>query len=143
MKATASSPRSRDGRAKITLRVRPEIAAMLATSAAASGLSHGDFVTSVLEGAPAPPMPHDHAECLEALGLSTDRLAVIGRDVSELVRLHSGGSVPAAVDFICTLGALETGVREHLRLASQLLGDLRAEAAHRPRPSRAITGAET
>jgi len=132
-----ASGRSSDGLTKVTLRLRPQVAARLAHGAGAAG-SYGDYFASVLEGAPATPLPPDHAECLAALALSTDHLAVVVRDLGELARLYSKGSASAAVDGLGTLTLLETPVREHLGLASALLAALQAEAARRPRPSRPV-----
>jgi len=124
---------------KVTLRLRKGVAARLAARAKAAGLSRGDYFATVLEGMPAPPIPADHLECLAALGRSTDALAVVAKDTGALVRRDGDRSVSAIVDGFFGTTSVEAEVTTHLRLASQLLGELRAEAARRSqalRPTR-------
>jgi hypothetical protein len=131
---------SGDPRAKVSLRLPQGTAAMLAKRAKAAGLSRGDYFASVLEGMPAPPLPLDHTECLEALGLSTDGLAVVARDLSELTRLNGEESMSAIVDGFFGRLSADNAVTTHLRMASQLLSALRAEAAQRLRALRPTRG---
>jgi hypothetical protein len=123
---------------KVTLRLRKAVAATLAARAKAAGLSRGDYFATVLEGLPAPPIAADHLECLAALGRSTDALAVVAKDMGGLMRRDGDRSVAAIVDgFFGKIAEAE--VTTHLRLASQLLGELRAEVARRSqalRPTR-------
>jgi len=124
---------------KVTLRLRKGVAARLAARAKAAGLSRGDYFATVLEGMPAPPLPADHLECLAALGRSTDALAVVAKDMGALISRDGNRSVPAIVDGFFGTISVEAEVTTHLRLASQLLGELRAEAARRSqalRPTR-------
>ena len=141
---TVKTPRSpldgsHDQLLKVTLRLRKGVAARLAARAKAAGLSRGDYFASVLEGMPAPPIPADHLECLAALGRSTDALAVVAKDTGALIRRDGDRSVSAIVDGFFGKTSVEVEVTTHLRLASQLLGELRAEAARRSqalRPTR-------
>jgi hypothetical protein len=123
---------------KVTLRLRKGVAATLAARAQAAGLSRGDYFATVLEGMPAPPIPADHLECLTALGRSTDALAVVAKDMGALIRRASDASVSAIVDEFFGKTLVEAEVTTHLRLASQLLGELRAEAASRSQALRPI-----
>ena len=81
-------------------------------------------------------MPIDHFACLEALGRSTDGLAVIAKDVCEITRLKSDASEAARFDAFFKEASIEDALTEHLRLASRLLADLRAEATVRSRALR-------
>jgi hypothetical protein len=134
---TVKTPRidGHDRLLKVTLRLRKGVAARLAARAKAAGLSRGDYFATVLEGMPGPPIPADHLECLAALGRSTDALAVVAKDISGLSRQNDDRSVSAIVDgFFGKIAEAE--VTTHLRLASQLLGELRAEAARRSQARR-------
>ena len=140
-----NAPRTerQDQRLKVTLRLPRGTVATLAARAEAAGLSRGDYFATVLEGMPAPPIPADHLECLAALGRSTDALAVVAKDTGALIRRDGDSSVSAIVDGLFGTISVEAEVTTHLRLASQLLGELRAEAARRSQALRSTRpGAE-
>ena len=121
-------PRSGHNDVKALFRLRRDVNELLGERAAAAGLSRGQYLATVIDGAPAPPLPRDHSACLVALGLSTDQLAVVARDLASLSRSSAD---PAA------LIALGRDVHDHLALASELLCDLRMEAVERGRVLRA------
>lgn len=70
-----------DRTVKLTIRLRRGVAARLATRARACGLSHGAYLTTLIDGAPAPPLA-----TATALGTSTEQLAVVSADLNELIR---------------------------------------------------------
>jgi hypothetical protein len=71
-----------------------------------------------------------------ALGASTERLAVIAADVSELIRAVGRGGVPAARQVDDRIVTLAADVRQHLAVASRLMSDLQPTARPRQRSSR-------
>lgn len=128
----SASTGAREEEVKVTLRLPKGTAAVLAERAQAAGLARGTYVATVLEGLPAPSYPRDHDDCVYALGLSTDGLASIAKDLKELVRRDSPESTSDSIDL--GLGSRPVDVLlDHLRLASQLLGQLRLEALQRSR----------
>ncbi len=118
---------------KVTLRLPKGAAAALAERAQAAGLARGTYVATVLEGTPAPPYPRDHAACVEALGLSTDGLAVLAKDARSVGLLNHENSPANLIQHLSGSVQVSKALASHLRLASRLLGDLRAEAAQRSR----------
>jgi len=105
---------------KVGVRLRGEVAARLSTRARACGLSHGAYLTTLIEEAPAPPL-----EVVTALRSSTDQLAVVSTDLNQLVRtLQRGASAPGPlVD--AWLRPLVNEVRQHVGIASRLVSELR------------------
>ena len=118
---------------KVTLRLPEGAAAALAERAQTAGMARGAYVATVLEGTPAPPYPRDHAVSVEALGLSTDGLAALARDAGSLVLLDHENSAEEVKRFVAGSRTVHEALSAHLRLASQVLADLRAEAAQRSR----------
>ncbi len=134
--ARSSVPKRDDSRVKVTLRLPREAAAILAERAEAAGVPRGDYFAAVLHGTPVPPVPVDHHRCLEALGLSTDGLAAVAKDLNALMRLNSDKSIPTTVDKFFHRMAVDSALEAHLHVASQLLGHLKEEAAQRSRALR-------
>lgn len=113
---------------KVTLRMRRGAAIRLATRARAAGLSYGAFLTTLLDGTPAPPLAPGHDRAVAALGVSTEQLAVIAADINELIRLIGRQRVPAAGEVSDRVGTLARDVRRHLVLASSLMAALQPTA---------------
>ena len=78
---------------KLTFRVSPRIAGALATRARASGLSHGAYVSTLID---ATPVAVDQRESVRALAVSTDRLASAATDLKGFARLLRRGASPSA-----------------------------------------------
>ncbi|MEO6280897.1 hypothetical protein [Roseateles sp.] len=117
---------------KVTLRLPPDQAALLAARARTADVAQGAYVAALLHGIPPAPLPSDHAAAMQALIASTDRLAAISVDLSAFLRLL--GHVPSAEleRYRAGLRGLVDDVREHLASAASLISELRP--ARRPRP---------
>jgi hypothetical protein len=68
---------------KVTIRLPRGVAQCLATRAHATGLSHGDYVRSLIDDVPAPPVG-DSNVVVAALAASTSELATLTSDLHRL-----------------------------------------------------------
>lgn len=110
--------------AKVTLRMSPTHAATLARQARAADVAQGQYVCTLLDGAPAPPISADHSASVAALRASTDRVAAMSADLNAFLRLL--GRVPAdqLEGYRAGLKSLAGDMRAHLAEASALIADL-------------------
>lgn len=117
--------------AKVTLRMPPTHAAMLARRARAADVAQGQYVCTLLDGAPASPLPADHSAAVAALRASTDRVAAMSVDLNAFLRLL--GRVPNTQleDYRAGLASLADDMRAHLAKASALIANL--APSRRPR----------
>ena len=125
-----------DRSVKLTLRLRRSAANRLATRARAAGLPYGAYLATLLDGTPAPPLAADHTAAVTALGVSTERLAVISADINELIRVVGRGGMPASRQFDGRMAGVAGDVRQHLVLASQLIAALKPAARLRQQSGR-------
>lgn len=111
---------AKDRSVKVTVRLRQGAAASLAASARACGLSQSAYLTKLIRGVPAPPLAVG-----EALRSSTELLAVVSTDLSELTRIlrRDAGSSGAFIER--SLQPLLDDVQHHVSLASRLMSELR------------------
>jgi hypothetical protein len=109
-----------DGTVKLTIRLRRGVAASLATRARACGLSHGAYLTTLIDDVPAPPLA-----VATALGTSTERLAVVSSDLNELIRTLRRDTTSSSRLIDDWLRPALDDVRRHLGLASRLMSELR------------------
>ncbi len=107
---------------KVTLRVSPRIARDMATRARATGLSHGAYVSTLVDAAP---VAVDHGEAVRALTVSTDRLASTATDLNGFARLLRRGASLSADHVDAAVAAVVREVRTHLRVAARLVADLK------------------
>ena len=123
--------------AKVTIRMRSQVATALAAASRASGVSQGLYIAALLASRPAPPVA-----IAAALGRSTDQLAVTLTDLNEVIRIlaRSNFSSGAAVDG--WLKPLVVDLREHIEVAARLLGELRSPKSAARTSSRRGTGRE-
>lgn len=117
---------------KVTLRLPPNQAALLAARARVADVAQGAYVAGLIDGLPPASLPSDHAAAVQALVKSTDRLAAISVDLNAFLRLL--GHVPSAEleRYRAGLRDLVDDVRKHLASAATLIGEL--QPARRPRP---------
>lgn len=113
---------------KLGVRLRGEVAARLSARARACGLSHGAYLTTLIEEAPAPPL-----EVVTALRSSTDQLAVVSSDLNQLVRTLQRGALAAGPLVDAWLRPLVIEVRQHVGIASRLVSALRPARARSAR----------
>ena len=125
-----------DRSVKVTLRMRRSVANRLATRARAAGLPYGAYLATLLDGTPAPPLAADHAAAVTALGVSTERLAVISADINELMRVVGRGGMPAYRQFDDRMVGVAGDVHQHLVLASRLMTALKPAARPRQQSGR-------
>lgn len=105
---------------KLTIRLRRAVAARLTARARACGLSHGMYLTTLIDGTPAPPLA-----AVAALNASTDQLAVISADLNEVARLLRDKPLPSEEELDAFTRKVVDGIRRHLDLASRVVADLR------------------
>jgi len=110
---------------KVTLRVSPRIARDMATRARATGLSHGAYVSTLIDAAP---VAGDHKEAVRALTVSTDRLASTATDLNGFSRLLRRGASLSADHVDAAVAAVARDVHTHLRVAARLVADLKPVA---------------
>ena len=119
----APSPRLY-GTVKLTWRMDVRAAEALAANARALGLSYGQYVGYLVSAAPLPAPSGQRAADRAALQASTDHVAVLAREVSEVLRLaRAGRSSEEMRQRTGHLVNLVVDVRRHLDLASSFLSD--------------------
>jgi hypothetical protein len=114
---------------KLTIRLRRGIAARLTERARDCGLSHGAYLTTLVDAAPAPPLA-----MVKALSASTDQLAVVSADMNEVIRLLRRDTSPSQEVLGEVLRSIVDGTRRHLDLASRVVAELRPARTYPRRP---------
>lgn len=101
--------------------------AELTARARAACMTRGEFVWSLLKGAPGPAVPADFAVAVRALTVSTDKLSALSADMSELLRLvhRSGTASPQTQAHMVIVRSLNALVKDHLKETSVLIDELR------------------
>jgi hypothetical protein len=102
-------------------------AAELTARARAADMTRGEFVWSLLRGISPAALPPDHGAAVQALMRSTDCIAAMSTDVGEFLRLLSRGAAtqPQVEPYRASIRSLDQVVREHLKVASVLIDELR------------------
>ena len=113
---------------KVTVRVSRRVARDLATRARASGLSHGAYVSLLVDAAP---IAIDPKEAVRALAVSTDVLASVAADLNAFARFTQRGTSRSAEQSDDAVITLSRELRAHLRVAARLAADLQPMAAWR------------
>ena len=109
------------------LHMPPAFASELTERARAAFMTRGEFVWSLLKGISPAALPPDHAQAVQALRSSTDRLAALSTDLSELLRLLAK-QTPAQQSLAshqANVRSLDQDVRDHLKSASVLIAELK------------------
>jgi len=112
---------------KVTLRLRPGVAARLAGAARECGVSQGAYLTTLIDKSPAPPLAS-----VTELAKSTEQLAIVSGDLNELIRTLARGGRSSGAHLDDDLRPLLDEVRRHVSAASRLVAELR--------PARALPG---
>ena len=115
---------------KLTIRLRRGVADRLSTRARACGLSQGAYLTTLIDGTPAPSLA-----AVTALNASTDQLAVVSADLNEVIRLLRDRQLPAEKEVDESTRRTLEGLRKHLDLASRVVADLRPARVYPTRRS--------
>lgn len=99
----------------------------LTTRARAADMTRGEFVWSLLKGLSPPALPADHKAAVQALRDSTDHLAAMSTDLSEFLRLltRTVATNEALGPYHASIRSLSESVREHMKVASVLIAELK------------------
>lgn len=111
---------------KVTLRLPPAHAVLLASRARVADLSQGMYVARLIDGTPAQPRAPDHTRAVAALMASTDRLAVLSADLNAFMRLLGRTPRSELEPYRANIRSLAGDVRVHLASAAALVAALRA-----------------
>lgn len=112
------------GTVKLTWRMDVRAAEALAANARALGLSYGQYVGYLVSAAPLPAPSSQRAADRAALQASTDHVAVLAREISEVLRIaRTGRSAQEMKQRTEHIRNLVVDVRRHLDLASSFLSD--------------------
>ena len=105
----------------------PPYASELTARARAADMTRGEFVWSLLKGISPPDLPPDHGPAVQALRASTDRVARLSTDLSEFLRLLTQATASRAElePHQASIRALNETVREHMKVASVLIAELK------------------
>ena len=109
------------------LHMPPAFASELTERARAAFMTRGEFVWSLLKGISPAALPPDHAAAVQALRSSTDHLAALSTDLSEMLRLlvRQAPTWESLAPHQANVRALDQDVRNHLKTASVLIAELK------------------
>ena len=114
---------------KLGFRISPDLSALLTARARECGLSQAAYLARLIAGSPTP--SHD---LVVTLGSSADQLATVSADLNELIRVLRRDASSSGPLVEQLLKPLTDDVREHLRLASRVVAELRpARTSPNPR----------
>lgn len=101
--------------------------AELTARARAADMTRGEFVWSLLKGISPAALPSDHLAAVQALRVSTDRLAIMATDLSEFLRLLTRAAATNAdlAPYQASIADLNRSVGDHLKVASVLIAELK------------------
>jgi hypothetical protein len=116
-------------RARLSLRMTRAQAAAVIEAAHRAGMSPGDYVANLVAGVPVLTGGGRRAEHVAALIASCAEMSSLSRNVRHLTSLLREGSSRAAQEYRLMLDRLASDVRDHVRLASTVLADLRPRGA--------------
>ena len=111
---------------KVTLRLPPAHAVLLASHARVADLSQGMYVARLIDGTPAQPRAPDHTRAVAALMASTDRIAALSADLNAFMRLLGRTPRSELEPDRASIRSLASDVRVHLAAAAALVAALRA-----------------
>lgn len=121
----AAGPAGGDAWVKLSLRMRPCEASNLDARARAAGMSRGAYLAGLVNGVPVLASGGARPELVSALTRSCAELSTLSRNVHQLTALLQVGNVPQALLYRNMLDHLADDVRAHLRVAAQVLTQLR------------------
>jgi len=114
-----------DAWVKLSLRMRRCEASNLDAGARAAGMSRGAYLAGLVNGVPVLASGGARPELVSALTRSCAELSTLSRNVHQLTALLQAGNVPQALLYRDMLDHLADDVRAHLRVAAQVLTELR------------------
>ncbi|MDH3209310.1 MAG: hypothetical protein OEL91_02855 [Burkholderiaceae bacterium] len=135
--ATPPDAASESTTVKLSIRLTPTEAEQLVAGARAAGLSRGAYLAGLVTNVPVLLGGCSRADHLAMLIASSAELSTLSRNLHHLTSLLRQGSIRAAQEYREMLDTVAQDVREHLKLASAVLADLRprrgAPTARQPR----------
>jgi hypothetical protein len=120
---------------KLSIRMRPNEAAQLATGARAAGLSRGAYLAGLIANVPVLSAGGRRPQHVATLMASNSELSTLSRNIHQLTALLRQADVEPARRYREMLGALAGDVHRHLELAAQVLAELQAHGRADPRLS--------
>jgi hypothetical protein len=118
-----------ESRARLSLRMSRAQAAAVIEAAHRAGMSPGDYVANLVAGVAALTVGTRRTDHVAALIASCAEMSSLSRNVHHLTLLLHDGASRAAQEHLVMLDTLAGDVREHLRLASTVLAELRPRGA--------------
>jgi hypothetical protein len=110
---------------KLSIRMTPEDAELLAAGARAAGLSRGAYLAGLIADVPVLATGASRAEHLATLVASSAELSTLSRNIHHLTTLLRQGEFGPARAYREMLDTLAGDIRSHLVQASDVLADLR------------------
>ena len=123
--ATSARATSSAASVKLSIRMTPEEASLLAASARAAGLSRGAYLSGLIADVPVLASGANRADHIAVLIASSAELSTLSRNIHHLTSLLREGNVRPALEYRQMLDTLAGDVRRHLTLAASVLADLR------------------
>ncbi len=111
---------------KVTLRLPPTHARLIAMRARKADVSQGEYVAGLVDGTPPAPLMPARGEVVSALAQSTSVLSALSLDLKVVARLMRGGATTDPEQHRANFELLSDVVREHVVLASQLVADVKS-----------------
>jgi hypothetical protein len=123
--ATSVGATSSAASVKLSIRMTPEEASLLAAGARAAGLSRGAYLAGLIVNVPVLTSGANRTEHIATLVASSAELSTLSRNIHHLTSLLREGNVRPALVYREMLDTLAGDVRRHLTLAASVLADLR------------------
>lgn len=111
---------------KVTLRLPPAHARLIAIRARRADVSQGEYVAVLVEGTPPTPLMPRHGEVVAELSRSTSVMAALGVDLNHVAGLMRSGATTNSEQHRANYELLRDVVREHVVLASRLIADVKS-----------------
>ena len=123
--AASADANSSVANVKLSIRMTPEEASLLAAGARAAGLSRGAYLSGVIANVPVLTSGANRTDHIATLVASSAELSTLSRNIHHLTSLLREGNVRPALVYRDMLDTLAGDVRRHLMLAASVLADLR------------------
>ena len=123
--ATSADATSSAASVKLSIRMMPEEASLLAAGARAAGLSRGAYLSGLIANVPVLTSGANRTDHIATLVASSAELSTLSRNIHHLTSLLREGNVRPALVYRDMLDTLAGDVRRHLMLAASVLADLR------------------
>ena len=123
--ATSAVATSSAAGVKLSIRMTPKEASLLAAGARAAGLSRGAYLSGLIANVPVLTSGANRTDHIATLVASSAELSTLSRNIHHLTSLLREGNVRPALVYRDMLDTLAGDVRRHLMLAASVLADLR------------------